>query len=464
MRSPLSTPVLALGFLALVPLALSNPANAQTPPQSPIGNLAPTPSFFFHDGDRVVILGDSITEQRLYSTLLESYTLSRFPNWKITFRNQGWSSDRADLRMHGGQETGFKRDILPLNPTAITIDFGMNDGTAGETGLKSYLDNSRALADTFTRNGARVAFLTSSPVERSEPNQPAGGVYNVGLRQYSEGLKTVATEKGTFFVDQLTPMINLIDAGRAAGVLGVTSDGPRLSRDGIHPNWAGHLIMATSILKGLNAPPLVSRVELDAAKGQPGQERLLGVQGARVSSVMRAQPRITPQGIEKPVGKFTVNSPFYFTRTDEALPWPVSPDAALALKIPGFTPFDDLSRYDLKVMNLPQAKYQIAIDDVPVGTYTREQLAAGVNLSDAPGPIYDQQQALLKKIIEKNTTFYNRWRQVQLAQVPSWVPGDIEAARANELARLDAQVAAQEKEIDALRQPKMHIWSLKAVN
>jgi hypothetical protein len=39
----------------------------------------------------------------------------------------------------------------------------------------------------------------------------------------------------------------------AAGVLAPTEGGLRLIPDGVHPGWGGHLLMATHILKGLNA-------------------------------------------------------------------------------------------------------------------------------------------------------------------------------------------------------------------
>ena len=35
--------------------------------------------FLIRDGDRVVFLGDSITEQRLYTTYIEAYALTRHP-------------------------------------------------------------------------------------------------------------------------------------------------------------------------------------------------------------------------------------------------------------------------------------------------------------------------------------------------------------------------------------------------
>src|SRR5580765_584763 len=54
--------------------------------------------FFIHDGDRVVFLGDSITEQQLYTTYIEAYALTRHPEWKLWFRNVGWGGDTAWLR------------------------------------------------------------------------------------------------------------------------------------------------------------------------------------------------------------------------------------------------------------------------------------------------------------------------------------------------------------------------------
>jgi hypothetical protein len=66
------------------------------------------------------------------------------------------------------------------------------------------------------------------------------------------------------FVDQITPFLNVIASGRKARVLDPKEGGVRLIPDAVHPNPAGHLVMAASILKGLNAPSLVSSVSLKA--------------------------------------------------------------------------------------------------------------------------------------------------------------------------------------------------------
>jgi lysophospholipase L1-like esterase len=432
--------------------ALAQTAAVQAPATAPAAALPAAPvtppppaQFFFHEGDDVImILGDSITEQKQYSTFLESFVLSRFPSWKVKVRNTGWSGDTANLRTHQGLENGLKRDILPLAPKAITIDFGMNDARARDHGLDAYIENETKLTEALKAAGVRVALITSSPEERYEPGQPAGSAYNLTLAKYSAGLQEVARKEDVLFVDQYTPFVSAIESGRKAGVLSTTEGGPRLIPDGVHPNPGGHLIMATAILKGLGAPSLVSSVEIDAAA------RRLGV-------VDNATAELQPADAATP-------GTLSFVRTDKALPWPVSAGAAPALQIPGFTPFDDLSRYLLKVNGLPAASYTLNIDAVRIGDFTREALAGGVNLSQTAGPISAQGQRLLSRIIEKNNLFFERWRKVQLYAEPAWANGPaFEALRNTELARLDGAIADAEKDIDALRLPVAHTWTLVPV-
>ena len=123
---------------------------------------AATAEFAIHDGDRVVLLGDSITEQRLYTTAIEAYTLARFPQWKLTFRNIGWSGDTA----HGGLNRAG-RDMLPLKPTFVTIDFGMNDQgyrAFDENIFKNYIEKQTGLVSLLKSNAARVALVTPQPI------------------------------------------------------------------------------------------------------------------------------------------------------------------------------------------------------------------------------------------------------------------------------------------------------------
>src|SRR3954471_12635492 len=85
--------------------------------------------FYLHDGDRVVFYGDSITDQRLYTTFIESYCVTRFPKKHFTFVHSGWGGDRVTGGGGGPIDVRLKRDVLPYKPTVITICLGMNDGS-----------------------------------------------------------------------------------------------------------------------------------------------------------------------------------------------------------------------------------------------------------------------------------------------------------------------------------------------
>ncbi len=138
--------------------------------------------FLIHDGDRVVFLGDSITEQRLYTTYIEAYTLTRHPNWMLSFRNVGWGGDTSWLRQrfHPDEKTlfaadaesqqkmvedsvgrGLGRDVLPLKPTFVTVKFGMNDHSYQpfrEDIFRAYTRSQTQIAKVLEGAGARVAF------------------------------------------------------------------------------------------------------------------------------------------------------------------------------------------------------------------------------------------------------------------------------------------------------------------
>ena len=57
--------------------------------------VAASQQFPLKDGDTVVFYGDSITDQRLYTTFTESYVITRFPTLNVAFTHSGWGGDRV---------------------------------------------------------------------------------------------------------------------------------------------------------------------------------------------------------------------------------------------------------------------------------------------------------------------------------------------------------------------------------
>ncbi len=85
-------------------------------------------AFQLKDGDRVVFFGDSITDQRLYTTFAETYAVTRFPARRIAFVHSGWGGDRVTGGGGGGVQVRLARDVVAYHPNVVTIMLGMNDG------------------------------------------------------------------------------------------------------------------------------------------------------------------------------------------------------------------------------------------------------------------------------------------------------------------------------------------------
>jgi lysophospholipase L1-like esterase len=359
-----------------------------------LASLARAEEFFFKDGDRIVIMGDSITEQHLYSNYVEMWTVARFPSWNITFRNVGIGGDRST----GGNQR-FKRDVLASKPTALTVDFGMNDG-----GLQGIADQAKA--------GIRVAWITPQPLDTGDQGPSALTGYNLTLEKYSAGVQTIVEKNGGLFVDQFHPYLAVLDKARARA--------PKYDRitggDAVHPGPAGQALMAYAILKGMHFPTRVSAVEIDLA----ASDRVKTV-NCQVTGLVRAGDGI------------------HFQRQDAALPF--FPEEAKAIL--KWTPIlEELNAYTLKVSGLKPGKYEVRLGGKKIAEYSAEELAKEVNLGEGAlraGPVAEQVKAVRAAIEAKNKFHHDRiFRGVVLAQagpLPDW---------------LDIKLTA--KEIEAQRQ------------
>src|SRR5260370_26230821 len=75
-------------------------------------------------GGRLVIAGDSITEQKLYSRYMETYLTACHPELDLWILQLGWSGERAP-----GFANRIDFDLLAFKPTVDTTCYGINDGS-----------------------------------------------------------------------------------------------------------------------------------------------------------------------------------------------------------------------------------------------------------------------------------------------------------------------------------------------
>lgn len=381
--------------------------------------------FFFKDGDVVVMIGDSITEQHLYSNYVETWTVTRFPAWKLTFRNVGIGGDRSP-----GGNARFARDILIHKPTAMTVDFGMNDGGYGafsDAVFKPYMEGLQGMADQAQAAKIRTAWVTPQPLDTADQGPTALTNYNLTLEKLSDGVKTIAEKNGGLFVDQFHPYLAVLDQARAKS--------PTYQRitggDAVHPGPPGQALMAASILKGLSFPTLVSAVELDATG------KIVAATNCKVDQVVAKDGGLS------------------FSRLDAALPYFPADAVSILTSAPLL---EELNDYRLKVTGLAAGKYEVRLAGQKVAELTADQLAAGTNLAAAvlaAGPIAEQSKAVAAAVHKKNQFHHDAiFRGVVLTNVPDWVYSVIPRAeleakkqviikeRLSKVPALDAEVAA----------------------
>lgn len=408
------------------------------------GVTAAEPEFALRDGDRVLLLGDSITEQKLYTTYVEAYTVTRFPKQKFTFFNSGWGGDTSWLRMRSfpdekalfaaegdaqqkliaeSVDEPLQRDVISFKPSVVFINFGMNDHhyeAFREDIFKAYCRSQTHLTKSLMKAGARVVLLTPQPIE-NRSGDPSADARNQSLHKFAEGLKQVAATEGATFVNQFDPYMAIMRREHALDVGACIGGG-----DEIHPGPVGHTLMAAIILKQLKAPALVSSVDLEVAAEQSA--KLVSATQCAVTNLKYQKNKLS------------------FDRADECLPMPVDERAMNALKLGPV--LNDLNRYELKVAALPEGRYDVMIDGEMVTTLTQQELAGGWNLAVSAGPINRQARDVLALIFKKNLIGQSLWE----AQIHG---------RKAELPGLQQQRDELEAQISATCQPKPHHFLIK---
>lgn len=227
--------------------------------------------FPLRDNDRVLFIGDSITQDGRYVDLVQGYIWAQYPDRQITIINAGLSSETV---------SGITEPIHPFprpnildrldrilqlsRPDFVFVCYGMNDGIyhpvepriteAYRQGLKSVLAKIDAA-------GAK-AYLLSPPVfdvsapsiqknlANAKKDEPYG--YRRPFEQYDMTLVTLTNIVQDFendprvagYIDVHASTHDFLKAAKEA-------DPNFVYGDGVHPPLEGHAAMARAVLFGL---------------------------------------------------------------------------------------------------------------------------------------------------------------------------------------------------------------------
>jgi hypothetical protein len=266
------------------------PADSYFAPFAPVE--APKPQkHFLKEGDRLAICGDSITEQRMYSRIMETYLTVCQPELNVSVRQYGWSGEKASGFLHR-----MTNDCLRFEPTVATTCYGMNDHEyrAYEDRIgNTYRSNSLAVVESFKAHGVRVILGSPGCVGKTPTwvGDKNASVLDLNLnlcRLRNIDIELAQTEK-VGFADVFWPMLTEGHAAQERYDASYAIAG----KDGVHPGWAGHVVMAYAFLHAFGLDGQIGTLTVDlrskSAKVSKGHD-LLGFDGSELRVTSHRYP------------------------------------------------------------------------------------------------------------------------------------------------------------------------------
>ncbi len=235
---------IVLGFLTLFVVPRSLPAQVAQPPEQ---------------GDKIVLIGNTLAERMQHFGHWETLLQSRFPDKKLVVRNLGWSGDTINVRMRSLDFQDHGHTLFDHQPDTILAFFGYNESFTGPAGvaqfredLTSFIKDVRQLKYPYQNylRGADEAkefdgegqvektpqLVLVSPISNENLRDRgimAGDANNANLQLSTSAIREVAAANDVPFVDLFTPTKELMDR----------QEHP-LTFNGVHLNEYGYIRMA----------------------------------------------------------------------------------------------------------------------------------------------------------------------------------------------------------------------------
>jgi lysophospholipase L1-like esterase len=212
-------------------------------------------SWGLHDGDRVVLLGDTFIERDGQRGFIEAALVAAHPEASLTFRNLGWSGDTvwADSRgVFDPPAKGYERMLALVQeqaPNLVVIAYGRNESERGAAGLEPFrrqltklcVDVRAAAAGTAGPAAVRLVLVTPHPFETVDAE-----ARNAALAEYAAAIREVAAAERVGIVDLFAAFPPALSAAH------------RLSENGLHLSDAGYAAVAEKFVASCGRPPVAA--------------------------------------------------------------------------------------------------------------------------------------------------------------------------------------------------------------
>jgi acyl-CoA thioesterase-1 len=197
---------------------------------------------------RIVFLGDSITDGHIYPALVRQ-ALEEAGQPAPVCINAGSGGDTA-----AGMRNRLDRDVLPHQPGLVALSAGINDAFRKVT-PEDYAADITAIAERLRAEKIPLLIMTTSIIG------PRLAAAEERLARFNAALYRIAKRFDCKFAEVNERMTEARKAGQAL-----------LDDDQIHPNLAGHRLMARAVLDALGHAKVPVPKELKVAP-MPGLVR-----------------------------------------------------------------------------------------------------------------------------------------------------------------------------------------------
>lgn len=220
---------------------------------------------------KVLILGNSITQDGRYVDFIEYYLRKSFPEKKLDIISIGLSSETASGDSESDHpfprpcvHTRLDDALKATTPDLVIACYGMNDGVfsaKNDTRFNNYKEGIKKLKTKIENTGAKLILLTPTVFDPDPAksriaydNEPQSYKhpyfnYNQVLKDYSNWLTGLEDTK---IINLHSYLNNELD------LLKVNHPDSTFIPDAVHPNQIGHFYMAKKVLSELYPKIIIS--------------------------------------------------------------------------------------------------------------------------------------------------------------------------------------------------------------
>ncbi|MCZ8134568.1 MAG: SGNH/GDSL hydrolase family protein [Algoriphagus sp.] len=202
---------------------------------------------------RIVFLGNSITYNGKFVSIIDTYLSLRYPEKNLEIINVGLPSETVSGLSEIGHADGkfprpdlrerLDRVLKQLKPDLVIANYGMNDGIYlpfDEERFEAFKKGIAWMHQTVESSGAEIIHVTPPIYDDRK-----GAAYANVLDIYSDWLVSLRYTQNWNVIDLHWPMRRELEEKRSVNAEFA------FAKDGIHPDESGHFLMAKILLSGL---------------------------------------------------------------------------------------------------------------------------------------------------------------------------------------------------------------------